>query len=71
MKCHSVACKATADVRVYWPGHTIDMCAECAQRAHAVAGAMGLRLTLAMLLPAANFEAAFSAVWPKGRGEPN
>lgn len=50
-KCKTATCNDLATVRVFWPGQTSDMCAQCALRAKGVAAAMGFPLSVAIIVP--------------------
>ena len=52
MKCGSVNCDHAAWFKVFWPGQTIDMCVDCAERAEKIAEAMGFKLHVVVILPA-------------------
>lgn len=43
--CSSALCMSEAEHRVYWPGHTVDLCEPCRDRAIAVADAMGFGIS--------------------------
>lgn len=47
--CGSTTCDGEAAVRVFWPGKALDMCIPCAERAAAIAKAMGFVLVVAPL----------------------
>ena len=49
MKCGTASCTSFPTIRVFWPGQTRDMCAECALRAKGIAEAMGFALSVAVI----------------------
>lgn len=49
--CGTKGCAAEADWRCDWPGQTIDLCSQCAQRAIGIADVMGFKLPLQLLQP--------------------